>query len=194
MNNKVFVKTDDGWFDYWACKRCGHRQQLTIDKKPLPDVCPKCGHGKNIKEENEIMANKFTCPICGKSYETTSELAKCVIACDKMVRERDERAKSEAKNAAAQKIMDAYDNIKVMIEEFNSLYPNDKFSFTLSRGSVSAKGTGDKNLVRNTAKPELDLESIFKTPSDKSGDKPILTKESVRTDLFTLLDELFKTH
>ena len=33
---------NDGWFEYYYCSFCGHKQQLTIDKTPLPTICPKC--------------------------------------------------------------------------------------------------------------------------------------------------------
>lgn len=33
----------DGWFEYYYCKNCGLKLQLTIDKTPLPQKCPKCG-------------------------------------------------------------------------------------------------------------------------------------------------------
>ena len=37
---------DDGWFEYYYCVNCGHKQQLTMDKTPLPERCPKCGKKK----------------------------------------------------------------------------------------------------------------------------------------------------
>jgi len=33
---------DDGWFEYYYCPKCGHKQQLTSDKKILPMMCPEC--------------------------------------------------------------------------------------------------------------------------------------------------------
>lgn len=38
----VWKVMDDGWFEYYYCKHCGHKQQLTIDKAPLPKICPEC--------------------------------------------------------------------------------------------------------------------------------------------------------
>ena len=37
---------NDGWFEYYYCKKCGYKLQLTLDKKPLPRTCPKCGDEK----------------------------------------------------------------------------------------------------------------------------------------------------
>jgi rubrerythrin len=43
----------DGWFEFYVCRFCGYKLQLTIDNKPLPDECPYC-HAKNTTdEENE---------------------------------------------------------------------------------------------------------------------------------------------
>ena len=38
----VWKVMDDGWFEYYYCKHCGHKQQLTNDKTPLPKICPQC--------------------------------------------------------------------------------------------------------------------------------------------------------
>lgn len=39
MKWKIFR---DGWFEYYYCSACGHKQQLTICKDKLPSKCPKC--------------------------------------------------------------------------------------------------------------------------------------------------------
>lgn len=41
----------DGWFEFYVCPLCGYKLQLTIDNKPLPDMCPVCG--KKGDETNE---------------------------------------------------------------------------------------------------------------------------------------------
>jgi hypothetical protein len=46
---------NDGWFEYYYCSFCGHKQQLTIDKTPLPTICPKC---KATQKEEVISMNE----------------------------------------------------------------------------------------------------------------------------------------
>ena len=33
---------NDGWFTYYRCSKCYHKQQLVIDKNPLPERYPNC--------------------------------------------------------------------------------------------------------------------------------------------------------
>lgn len=33
---------NDGWFEYYFCPHCRHKQQLIIYKNPLPERCPNC--------------------------------------------------------------------------------------------------------------------------------------------------------
>ena len=37
-----WIAWHDGWFEYWRCSKCGHKQQLLINEKPLPEFCPEC--------------------------------------------------------------------------------------------------------------------------------------------------------
>lgn len=49
---------NDGWFEYWYCPECGHKQQLLNDKRPLPELCPVCHNRliwdpESVKQENK---------------------------------------------------------------------------------------------------------------------------------------------
>lgn len=33
---------NDGWFTYYRCPKCNHKQQLIIYKNPLPERCSNC--------------------------------------------------------------------------------------------------------------------------------------------------------
>lgn len=126
--SEVFIKVNDDWFTYWVCKRCGHKQQLTIDNLPLPSFCSECGYsGLNIKEEEKSMNNKYNCPICGKEYDTVSEMVDCALACDKK-REEDAKALETEKRERARKVAltaieNCYKELEAMVKQFNKDYP-----------------------------------------------------------------------
>lgn len=137
--SKIFTKASDGWFDFWSCKRCGHRQQLVIDETPLPDSCPECGYGEDIKEE-KVM--KYKCPICGKIYDKAADLADCVVKCENELNRAD---KEKEKEQAIQVITAKYDELRQLVTDFNKNYPNT---------SVTIKMTWDdrdKNTIKSNS-------------------------------------------
>ena len=128
---EVFVKVDDGWFTYWACKRCGKRIQLYVDDTPLPLCCPECGYGSDIKEEKKTMS-KYVCPVCGKSYDTVSEMAKCALACDEKNTKAAAEKRIKAMNTAKEAIDNCYKGLEAMIAQFNKDYPEARISLSMT--------------------------------------------------------------
>lgn len=140
--SKIFAKVNDGWFAYWVCKRCGKKIQLYVDNKPLPPSCPECGYGLDIKEEKKTM-NKYVCPICGKSYDTVSEMAKCALACDELKSKQDKAEEERQRQAAIDEISELYNKLQAKVSEFNQNYPEMSVSTSMKIGQKKKIGANE---------------------------------------------------
>ena len=78
----------------------------------------------------------FKCPICGKEYDTATEMGKCAISCEekqlKAIKEAETAQRAKAMAAAQKAISDCYDNLKTMVAQFNEKYPEKQISVSMT--------------------------------------------------------------
>ncbi len=73
---------------------------------------------------------KFTCPLCGKEYDTPEEMAQCILRCSAENHKRKERERTEKlikeKAVRKQEILDLNDRLEDLVREYQKDY-NDPF-------------------------------------------------------------------
>ena len=78
----------------------------------------------------------FKCPICGKEYDTATEMGKCAIACEekqlKAIKEAETTQRAKAMTAAEKAISDCYDTLRTMVAQFNEKYPEKQISVSMT--------------------------------------------------------------
>lgn len=76
------------------------------------------------------MEDIFTCPLCGKKYNTPEEMARCILACSEEKRKVEEQAKAERlikeKAVRKQEIIALNYKLKDLVRKYQEDY-NDSF-------------------------------------------------------------------
>lgn len=153
----------------------------------------------------------FTCPVCGNKFNTVAELYECV---GRHKEEEKKKANDKEKAAAAKQIQEAYQDLKAMIETYNSTYGG-SYDVSLSFNSLDNKehkvtynSLGDlfaAGISLDDIKKNSSLESKLKKKfnSDDSNDskrkeicdkleKTIKAVPNVPPSLQSLYDEVVK--
>lgn len=116
---------------------------------------------------------KYICPICGKTYDKTTDLAACVQKCAVMAEKKEERA-----TELADKIQKTYATLKSLVNEYNELSVGKIFQTSLTNmndlalrpnetihfNDMNFKDKafkGNKNLNSVNQKEEQELEKQF---------------------------------
>lgn len=77
----------------------------------------------------------FKCPICGKEYDTATEMGKCAISCEEKNNKAIEKAAAEkrikAMNTAKEAIDNCYQGLRAMVAQFNKDYPETQISVSM---------------------------------------------------------------
>lgn len=103
--------------------------------------------------------NTYTCPLCGKKYTSASAMAQCVADCAK--KEDKSRALMEAEST----MLLAKEAFEQAIDEYNTLSPDCKYTFTIGKKFTSGekKNSAYKGRCANLNDLKTnDLESFLK--------------------------------
>lgn len=145
---------------------------------------------------------KYVCPICGKIWYNTSDLAKCVTACDKTATEVAKKKEAQAlkKNAdevnlkkSRMAVQEAYTALRKAVNEYNAAATE----FSALYGETVATCTSTfswkdtktvQNRVRNPWGNENKLDDLKKAYTIKKEDlDSLLSKE----DLSKIINDIF---
>lgn len=91
--------------------------------------------------KGDLIMNKkelnYSCPLCGEHYETPTELAHCILACEEKKRVEEEKKKVEelkaAKDARKKEVDEAFDKWT----ELRKAYEKDYGNYSITRNYVN---------------------------------------------------------
>ena len=138
--------------------------------------------------------SKFTCSICGSSYDELEDYLKCVSECGNELKEEMEFAAKEAYktelNAAINKVKEAEKYYKDTLANFKEKYP-EEYSFNFEKKKTEK--VDESKEVRNERPNNIeDFWSMMKIFDDGDGSPKVEYVAKDKPKVETTMDELLK--